>query len=59
MALPDDPKLKDAVAKKMPLQRLGQPEEIANLVPFLLSAETSFITGVDIEADGGILNGLP
>ena len=55
----NDPVLKDAMAKKTPLQRLGQSEDIANLVLFLLSAEASFLNGVDIEADGGILNSLP
>lgn len=34
---------------------LGRPEEIASLMVFLLSNEASFITGVDIAADGGML----
>jgi NAD(P)-dependent dehydrogenase (short-subunit alcohol dehydrogenase family) len=35
------------------LGRLGQPEEIAAVVDFLLSEDASFITGTTVEADGG------
>jgi NAD(P)-dependent dehydrogenase (short-subunit alcohol dehydrogenase family) len=38
------------------LQRLGQPEDIANLAFFLASDESSWITGTSINIDGGILN---
>ena len=36
-----------------PAGRIGQPEEIANAVAFLLSDESSFITGTLLSADGG------
>jgi len=36
-----------------PIGRVGQPEEIANIIIFLLSDRSSFITGQVIEADGG------
>jgi NAD(P)-dependent dehydrogenase (short-subunit alcohol dehydrogenase family) len=38
----------------MPMGRLGQPEEIANLVAFLSSDEASYITGAAYPVDGGI-----
>ena len=41
--------------KAMPLQRKGQPEEIAHLFAFLLSDESSFMTGVVCPCDGGMM----
>ena len=40
-------------SKIIPLERIGQPEEIANLVLFLLSDKASFITGTLVPIDGG------
>jgi 3-oxoacyl-[acyl-carrier protein] reductase len=36
-----------------PLRRIGQPEEIANVVAFLVSDEASFMTGATVEVSGG------
>ncbi|MQH89149.1 SDR family oxidoreductase, partial [Escherichia coli] len=38
---------------KIPIQRIGQPEDIANLALFLASPESSYIHGQIILADGG------
>ncbi len=38
-----------------PLGRLGKPEEVAKLVVFLASDESSFITGETIRIDGGVM----
>lgn len=39
--------------KSVPLSRIGEPDEIANVILFLCSDMSSFITGVDIPVDGG------
>jgi len=41
--------------KKIPLRRSGQPEDIAKLVSFLASDDSSYITGSNIFIDGGLL----
>lgn len=44
---------KAKIAQGVPMKRLGKPEEIANVVNFLASDKSSFITGQEIVADGG------
>ena len=39
----------------IPMRRLGKPEEIANTFAFLASDEAGYITGVAIEASGGVV----
>ncbi|MBC8311732.1 MAG: 3-oxoacyl-[acyl-carrier-protein] reductase [Candidatus Marinimicrobia bacterium] len=46
---------KDNLMKSIPLQRLGQPQEIANLVCFLASDEAAYITGQTLNVDGGMV----
>ena len=41
------------VVKETPLERIGQPDEIANVIRFLLSEESSFMTGQTVVASGG------
>ncbi len=45
--------LKEQGIKRIPLQRQGQPEDVANLHLFLASDEASFITGQVVFIDGG------
>jgi NAD(P)-dependent dehydrogenase (short-subunit alcohol dehydrogenase family) len=42
------------IVSKVPMKRFGQPEEVANTVLFLATPESSYITGVDINVDGGM-----
>ena len=39
---------------RVPLQRLGTPQEIARAVRFLLSEEASYLTGAIVPVDGGL-----
>lgn len=43
----------DAMVGKMPIGRLAEPEEIANVIVFLSSAKASFVTGAVVSVDGG------
>ena len=45
---------RDALLKEIPLQRLGDPAEIAATVVFLASAEAAYITGETIHVNGGM-----
>ena len=51
--LKDD--IKEEIAKTIPLKRMGTTKDVANLVKFLASDESSYITGQVINVDGGML----
>ncbi|RLP08966.1 SDR family NAD(P)-dependent oxidoreductase [Propionibacterium australiense] len=44
---------KEQMSSNIPVGRVGQPEEIAAVVSFLLSADASFVNGVSLNVDGG------
>jgi 3-oxoacyl-[acyl-carrier protein] reductase len=46
-------KYKNMIIDRTPLGRIGQPEEVANVVAFLASDEASFMTGATVEVSGG------
>jgi len=46
-------KYRNMIIELTPLGRIGQPEEIANVVAFLASDEASFMTGATVEVSGG------
>lgn len=47
--------VKKAIMAKIPLAKLGQPEDIAAAVAFLASAEANYITGQVLTVDGGMV----
>ena len=47
--------IKEEIAKTIPLKRMGKAQDVANLVKFLASEESSYITGQVIHVDGGML----
>jgi len=52
--LNDKPKL-DALLKKIPLGRMGTPEDVAGVVAFLASEDAEYITGATLVVDGGLM----
>ena len=46
------PEQREARMKQVPMHRYGTPEEVALLVAFLLSDESSYITAAEIAIDG-------
>lgn len=47
----------EAMLASVPLNRLGDPGEVASVIAFLLSDDASYITGQTINIDGGMVNG--
>ncbi|MCI8353015.1 MAG: 3-oxoacyl-[acyl-carrier-protein] reductase [Clostridia bacterium] len=47
--------IKEEISKTIPLKRIGSSKDVANLVKFLASDESSYITGQVINVDGGML----
>ena len=50
--IPED--VLDGIKKEIPVGRLGEPEEIARTVAFLVAEESGFITGTNIAVNGGL-----
>ncbi len=42
------------ILAKVPLKRMGRPEEVANAVLFLASPESAYVVGAELEVDGGM-----
>jgi 3-oxoacyl-[acyl-carrier protein] reductase len=45
----------EQAAKEIPLRRLGEPREIGEVVAFLASERASYLTGVSLQIDGGLI----
>ena len=51
-SIPDD--IKKAIVRGIPLGRAGSPQDVANLVKFLSTADSAYITGQVISCNGGL-----
>jgi NAD(P)-dependent dehydrogenase (short-subunit alcohol dehydrogenase family) len=51
----DDAAVRSGIERRTPLRRVGTPAEVASVIAFLCSEESSYITGVNIPVDGGSL----
>lgn len=49
--------IEESMMARIPLSRLGRPEEIANVIAFLASPLSSFMTGAAVPVDGGVTAG--
>jgi 3(or 17)beta-hydroxysteroid dehydrogenase len=54
---PDPAKAMSKLHAQIPIGRLGQPQEVANTVVWLLSPASSFTTGSEVLVDGGLIAG--
>jgi NAD(P)-dependent dehydrogenase (short-subunit alcohol dehydrogenase family) len=46
--------METAFVEGIPLGRVGKPEEVAKVVSFLASDDSSYITGIELFVDGGV-----
>jgi len=50
--------IEEGWAAQTPLDRIGRPEEFADVVVWLASERASYVTGISIQVDGGTVKGL-
>ena len=48
------PEFRERITKRVALRRAGDPRELSNVIAFLASAESSYVTGAEINVTGGI-----
>ena len=50
----DPEKARESFARQVPLGRIGEPDDVAWVVVYLVSDESRFVTGAEFVIDGGI-----
>ncbi len=50
--------MRERFVRKIPLQRIGQPEDVARVIAFLASDDAAYVSGQCIHVDGGLGTGI-
>ena len=54
IAIRDNPDQYEAINASIPMQRMGEPDDIAAMIAFLASDDAKYVTGVVFVGDGGL-----
>ena len=52
---PDPEKARQTLVRQVPLKRIGKPDDVANMIVYLASDESTFVTGTEMVIDGGVI----
>ena len=52
---PDPEKTRQTLVRQVPLRRIGKPNDVANMIVYLASDESTFVTGTEMVIDGGVI----
>ena len=52
---PDPEKARQTLVRQVPLRRIGKPDDVANMIVYLASDESNFVTGTEMVIDGGVI----
>ena len=52
---PDPEKARQTLVRQVPLRRIGKPEDVANMIVYLASDESTFVTSTEMVIDGGVI----
>jgi len=52
---PDPEKARQTLVRQVPLRRIGKPDDVANMIVYLASEESTFVTGTEMVIDGGVI----
>ena len=52
---PDPEKARQTLVRQVPLRRIGKPDDVSNMIVYLASDESTFVTGTEMVIDGGVI----